>query len=124
MNTRHSRLSWDSCEEWTGTHVFLTIRDPPLPSERDDQSRQYAQDLKRYSPRVEIHPLAAMDLGDRRETARMCQFLHLRIPAAIDLSDATLCTLIAGYPGVIDFWLHASERSEVQTVLLFAYWKG
>lgn len=102
-------------DQWNGTHLFLTLREALLPGEHDNLSLQYVEDLQRYSRRVAIRPLAVMDLQDRHEVARMGQFLRLRIPAASGVTDVRFCQLISGYPGVIDFWLHAAERSEVQS---------
>jgi tetratricopeptide (TPR) repeat protein len=103
-------------EDWAGTHVFLTRRDPTIGAGRDDRSQEYAHDLQRYSPQVAIHALAGMALDDPHEVARMGRFLRFEIPAASGVTDERLRQLIAGYPGVLNFWLHATARSQVQSL--------
>jgi tetratricopeptide (TPR) repeat protein len=103
-------------EDWAGAHVFLTRRDPPSGAERDDRSQEYVHDLQRYSPQVAIRALAGMALDDPQEVARVSRFLRFEIPVANGVTDERLCQLIAGYPGVLNFWLHAVARSQVQSL--------
>jgi tetratricopeptide (TPR) repeat protein len=106
-------------DEWAGTHVYLAIRDPAMIGDHGEAPIGYARQLARFSPSAQIHSLGAMDLADR-EGERISRFVREQIPAAAQISDRDLVDLTAGYPGVLNFWLNSSKRTQMSTRADFA----
>jgi tetratricopeptide (TPR) repeat protein len=106
LETYLSRLT-----DWKQTHVFLGVRHPnPVVGGSNDLTWAHVRRLELTSPNVHVHDLDTMNLQDRAETTRLCLYIRKNVPAAESLCDTELIQLIAGYPGVINFWLSSANR--------------
>ena len=56
-----------------------------------------------------------MDLESQEERGRLIHFVRDRVEAAQEQSDERLLELIAGYPGVLNFWTDETVRSQMRT---------
>lgn len=102
-------------DTWPATHVYLGVRHPQLASIADDRPLQCARDLCRISRSAEMYELAPMELECPKERERLIGFVRDRVETAMGLSDERLLALIAGYPGVLNFWTDETVRSQMRT---------
>jgi tetratricopeptide (TPR) repeat protein len=103
--------------EWPVTHMFLAIRYPDLtPNEAGNSARRQAKKLRLLNPAaMQVCELAQLDLKDPAELSRVCSFLQRSIRVARGQACSCLLELVDGFPGVIDFWLHAETRGALHT---------
>jgi tetratricopeptide (TPR) repeat protein len=107
----------DRLEDWPETHIFLGVRTAGADEEgiRDSVGLR-ARALEAYRPgTVSCHELRELVL-DGTEERRFLDYVRAEVPVLRSLDDATILTIVDGYPGVVSFWLDEATRARLTSV--------
>ena len=103
-------------EDWPHTHVFLAVRNPQVNSTKpNDEGYRRTLDLCKISSAALPYELGPMNQDDAKERARLVSFAQSRVPALKGLAEQRILDMVAGYPGVLDFWTQDSTRTAMRT---------
>ena len=104
-------------EDWIETHVFLGVTDPAASvGAKKPHAREYADVLVASSRKAEIYELPDIDLDLIGETSRVINYLAIHVPATRGVEKAEIVRLIAGYAGVIRFWIDDTNLRKISTL--------
>jgi tetratricopeptide (TPR) repeat protein len=103
-------------DKWPHTHVYVAVRNPDVRSAQNcEEAFRLARNFRAVSAAAAIYPVSHMDLESEGEGARLVAHLRSRVPALSNVSEREVLDLVAGYPGVVDFWTTDPARSTMQT---------
>jgi tetratricopeptide (TPR) repeat protein len=94
-------------DDWPSTHVLAAVRSPDVIGGQPQEPDRIARDLCRHS-RAAVVELDAMDLQAPDEQERLATRLRSTVAATRTEATQHLLDLVAGYPGVLKFWIDAS----------------
>ena len=99
-------------DQWPHTHIYLAVRNPDIRSaQSSEEAFRLASELCGISAAASVHELSHMDLDTDGEGSRLVEYLRNLVPAVSNVSEQDILDLVAGYPGVVDFWTTDPARS-------------
>ncbi len=90
-------------DDWPRCHIFAGLR-------LEAPAHGFAADLAASRSEAKIFPLDAMDLADVAERQRMLNCLRERVMATRDVDDDKIIGMVAGFPGVLNYWMSDGNR--------------